>query len=111
MKRPFPPSRSRRSRRRPARGVRSHPAVTVRASATKVREQFSDTLNRVAYKRDRVLLERHGKIVAAMIPVEDFELLEELEDRLDLEEARAALAEAKLEGTRPWEKIKAALGL
>ena len=85
--------------------------MTVRASATKVREQFSDTLNRVAYKRDRVLLERHGKIVAAMIPVEDFELLEELEDRLDLEEARAALAEAKLEGTRPWEKIKAALGL
>jgi prevent-host-death family protein len=91
--------------------VRANHPVTMRSQASKVREKFSDVLNRVAYRRDRVVLERHGRAVAALVPVEDLELLEELEDRLDLEDARAALEEAKNEGTRPWEKIKAALGL
>ena len=47
------------------------------------------------------------------MPIEDVRLLEELEDRLDLEEARGALAEAKADTTPPiaWEKLKADLGL
>jgi hypothetical protein len=49
--------------------------------------------------------------VAAVVPIEDVKLLEELEDRIDLEDARAALAEAKSKGTIPWVKIKADLGL
>lgn len=91
--------------------VRANHPTTLRSQASKVREEFSDILNRVAYRRDRIVLERHGRAVAALVPVEDLELLEELEDRLDLEDARAALAEAKRQGTRPWERIKAALGL
>ena len=39
---------------------------------------------RVAYKGERIVLERHGKDVAALVSVEDLELLEELEDRTDL---------------------------
>jgi hypothetical protein len=38
--------------------------------------------------------------------MEDLELLQKLEDRLDLEAARAALKEAEQEGTIPWGKIK-----
>lgn len=34
-----------------------------------------------------------------------------VEDRLDLDDARAALAEVKQKGTTSWEKIKAELGL
>jgi PHD/YefM family antitoxin component YafN of YafNO toxin-antitoxin module len=98
-----------RARRRP-RTSRSHESVTVTEAASKVRQHFAVSLNRVAFKRDRILLERHGKLVAAMVPVEDLELLEELEDRLDLAVARAALVESKVKGTRPWEKIKAVLG-
>ena len=45
------------------------------------------------------------------MPIEDLAFLEELEDRLDLEEARAALAEAGTDGTIPWEKVKKDLGL
>lgn len=104
------PRGSRTKPRTPRRARRSHEAVTVTEAASKVRQQFAGALNRVAFSRDRILLERHGKLVAAMVPVEDLELLEELENRLDLEEARAALAEAKIKGTRPWEKIKAVLG-
>jgi prevent-host-death family protein len=80
-------------------------------STVKAREQLSTVINRAAFGKERVVLTRRGKEVAAVVPIEDVKLLEELEDRIDLEEARAALAEAKSKGTIPWEKIKADLGL
>lgn len=104
------PTNSKSPRSPGRRAARSHEAVTTTEAASKIRQQFAGALNRVAFRRDRILLERHGKLVAAMVPVEDLELLEELEDRLDLEEARAALVEARSKGTRPWEKLKAVLG-
>jgi prevent-host-death family protein len=82
-----------------------------RVSASKARTDLAEILNRVAYKGERILLHRRGKNVAAVVSLEDFSLLEQLEDRIDLEEARAALAEVKKKGTIPWEKIKADLGL
>ena len=80
-------------------------------STVKAREQLSTVINRAAFGKERVVLTRRGKEVAAVVPIEDVKLLEELEDRIDLEEARAALAEAKSKGAIPWEKIKADLGL
>jgi prevent-host-death family protein len=82
-----------------------------RISASKARSDLADVLNRVAYNGERVLLHRRGKNVAAVVPVEDLAFLEELEDRLDLEDARASLAEVRKKGTIPWEKIKSALRL
>jgi prevent-host-death family protein len=72
---------------------------------------LSTVINRAAFGKERVVLTRRGKEVAAVVPIEDVKLLEKLEDRIDLEEARAALAETKSKGTIPWEKIKADLGL
>jgi prevent-host-death family protein len=80
-------------------------------STVKAREQLSTVINRAAFGKERVVLTRRGKEVAAVVPIEDVKLLEELEDRIDLEDARAALAEAKSKGTIPWVKIKADLGL
>ncbi len=80
-----------------------------RLPATKAREQFADVINRVTYRGERVVLERHGKRVAALVPVQDLELLEALENRLDLEAARAALAEKG--PSIPWSKLKAELGI
>jgi prevent-host-death family protein len=80
-------------------------------STVKAREQLSTVINRAAFGKERIVLTRRGKEVAAVVPIEDMKLLEELEDRIDLEEARAALAEAKSKGTISWEKIKADLGL
>ncbi len=80
-------------------------------AASKVRKDFSDTVNRVAYGRERVILQRRGKEIAAVVPIEDLKLLEALEDRLDLADARAALAEAKKKGTKPLQTIMKELGL
>ena len=79
-----------------------------RVSTTQARESLSDVINRVVYQGERIILERHGKDVVAMVPVEDLKLLEELEDRMDLEEARKRLKEP---GRIPWKEIKERLGL
>ncbi|MBI4617221.1 MAG: type II toxin-antitoxin system Phd/YefM family antitoxin [Planctomycetes bacterium] len=79
--------------------------------ASKARSEFADTLNAVAYGEERFVLVRRGKAVAALVPVEDLALLEEMEDRDDVRAARKALAEARKRGTVRWEDIKAELAL
>ncbi|MEW6126656.1 MAG: type II toxin-antitoxin system Phd/YefM family antitoxin [Acidobacteriota bacterium] len=80
-------------------------------STKEAREQLSDLISRAAFAKERIILTRHGKAVAAVVPIEDYDLLEQIEDRIDLEEARAVLAETKKKGTIPWEKLKAELDL
>lgn len=75
------------------------------------RAQFSDIINRAAFGKERVTLTRRGKEIVAVVPIEDVMLLEALEDKIDLEEARAALADSKKKGTVSWDKIKKELGL
>ena len=77
-------------------------------AATAVRGAFADTINRVAYRGERIALERHGKTVAGLVSADDLALLEALEDRIDLAAARRALKEP---GRRRWEQVKADLGL
>ena len=78
---------------------------------SEARGEFSALVNRAAYGHERVLLTRHGKPIAAIVPTEDLEFLEALEDRDDLEAARAALADPDNQEEIPWEKVKADLGL
>lgn len=81
-----------------------------RIAASKAREDFADTLNRVAYRGERILLHRRGKPLAALVPVEDLALLEELEDRADLEEAHRRLANRK-DKTIPYAQVRRDLGI
>lgn len=84
-----------------------------RITASKSEESLARTLNRVASKRERVIVRRNGKNVAAIVPMEDWAALEELDDRRDLAAAKKALAEAKQKGEKPipWAKAKKELGL
>ena len=82
----------------------------LRLTASKARENFSKTLRNVA-AGERVLLSNHGKNIGAIVSVEDLELLQALEDRVDLAEARRALAETNFDGTISWDSLKASLGL
>ena len=77
-------------------------------AATELRTRGSEAINRVAYAGDRVLLQRHGKNVAAIVSIEDLELLQALEDRIDLAAARKAL---KQRGRVGWHMVKADLNL
>jgi prevent-host-death family protein len=77
-------------------------------AAGKVRQDFAETVNRVAYGGERIILHRRGRNLAALIPVEDLALLEELEDQRDAQEARQALADSKAKGETPipWAQAK-----
>jgi prevent-host-death family protein len=78
-----------------------------KVTASEARQNFSDILNRAAFGRERVIIHRGKKPVAAIIPIEDYNFLEQLEDRIDTREARKRLNEP----TVPWTKIKKDLGL
>jgi len=78
-------------------------------TVTEARQNWSDLLNNVAFKGQRVMLQRNGNTVAAIISAEDAELLELLEDQLDLDEARKRLADGKT--PLPYSKVRKKLGL
>jgi prevent-host-death family protein len=76
-------------------------------TTSRARTEFADILNRAAYAGERVILHRHKKPVAAVVPIEDLEILEQIEDRADLDEARKRFQEPTL----PRASIKKELGL
>ena len=58
----------------------------IRLSATQMRRDAADLLSRVRYGRERIILHRRGKDVAALVPLEDAALLEAMENAEDLKE-------------------------
>ena len=69
---------------------------------------------RAAYGKERTIVSRRGKDLAAVIPIEDLRLLERLAqeemDRIDLEDARAALKKAEEKGSIPLRDLMRELG-
>jgi prevent-host-death family protein len=83
-----------------------------RINVAELRQNLADVLNRAAYQGERFIIHRREKNAAAIIPVEDLELLERLvreeEDRIDLAATAAALAEGDYV---PYEQFRAEMGL
>ena len=76
---------------------------------TEERAKLSELFTQVITGRDRVVIQRPGHERVALVPVEDVETLERLEDQIDIAEAEGALADS---GQRiPWEQVKKDLGL
>jgi prevent-host-death family protein len=59
---------------------------------SEARKSFADLLSQVGFGRERVVLCRNGKKVAALIPMADLEFLEKREEEYDAAAARKALA-------------------
>jgi prevent-host-death family protein len=87
--------------------------MMVEMSTITARAKFSELVNRAAFGKERVVLTRHGKPVAVMVPLDDLELLERLEDERDAQQGTAALAEWQAGGEPaiPWSTVKAENGL
>lgn len=85
-----------------------------RLNVSKAREELPEVVNRAAYGKECTIVSRRGKDLAAVIPIEDFYLLERLAreemDRTDLEDARAALKETEEKGTIPLRDLIQELG-
>lgn len=72
-------------------------------TAVKARAEFAEITNRAAYGKERIIVTRKGKDIIAIVPIEDVKLLEELENKIDIEDAREAL---KRNEFIPWEIVK-----
>jgi prevent-host-death family protein len=67
------------------RSVRNLKDMTSEIPVTQAREELADLINRVAYGHERIILTRHSKPVACLIPPEDLERLEqESQERINL---------------------------
>jgi len=83
--------------------------TSLNASETRIPPQ---TFNEVAYKGERVRICRRGGDVVYLVSEEDLRVLEALEDRMDVEQAREALTrhEAADGKTVSLEAVEARLG-
>ena len=80
-------------------------------SFSAARSNLAGIANEVAYAGKRVIVTRKGRKLVAIVSIEDLETLEAIEDRIDLDDAKKALADATKKGTVSWESIKRKLDL
>jgi PHD/YefM family antitoxin component YafN of YafNO toxin-antitoxin module len=75
------------------------------------RENLQSAIDKVILEGEPIIFQREGQPVAALIPIEDLEILQELEDledKFDLEAAQEAMKEP---GIVSWEDLKEKFGL
>ena len=77
-------------------------------SMTEARAELTELANTVMFGHERVCVKKNNKPAFALVPIEDVELLEALEDRVDLAEALIALKES---GSTSLTSLKKELGL
>ena len=75
-------------------------------SATQARANFQSLISRAEYKGERILIQRHGKSVVAVIGLEDLKRLEALDDAIDSAVLRDAVEQN--DGFTTLEEINAA---
>ena len=85
----------------------------IRLNVVELRQSLAEILNRAEYQGERIIIHRRGKDVAAIISLEDLKLFEQLiedaEDRFDIDAARAAVAGS--EDRIPYADVRRRLGL
>jgi len=65
------------------------PDGLTRVSVREARRAFADLINRAAYGVERIVVERHGVPIAAIVCVEDLEHLEAQDTELDAKTLRS----------------------
>lgn len=79
---------------------------TFTISTVEAKEEFIDLINRVSHAKERIVLTRRGKEIAAIVPVEDLLLLQDSQNKSDLQDALEALKEARTSGSTALETLK-----
>ena len=82
-------------------------AVTV----ADARSDLAELLNRVAYGKERLVITRHGRELAALVPIEDLQLANRLRRFVARKDVARALAELDAGKAPSWEQLREELGL
>lgn len=86
-------------------------ATVTAVTVADARSDLAELLNRVAYGKERLVITRHGREVAAIVPVEDLKLVDRLRrfvSRRDVSHALKQLDEGK---SSSWDQLRQELGL
>jgi prevent-host-death family protein len=78
-------------------------------STADARKKLANIVNRVAFGKEAFVITRRGEVLAALVSVEDLRLLQEMEERIDVDDAWKARSES--EETVSWEALKKELNL
>ena len=65
----------------------------MKANVDDVRNTFSEYLNRASYQGQRIIIERRGKPLAALVSLEDLAMIEQMENAADVKAAKKARKE------------------
>ena len=84
--------------------------TTTSITTADAKEEFSELINRVSHNKERIILTRRGKEIAAIIPIEDLHLIQESQNKSDLHDAVEALKEARTQGTITLETLEKEIG-
>lgn len=79
-------------------------------SAADAKEELPELLNRVSHYKEHIIITRRGKEIAALIPIEDLQLIKESQNKNDLQEAVESLKQAREEGTITLQQLKNEIG-
>jgi prevent-host-death family protein len=86
-------------------------AAVTAVSVADARSDLAELLNRVAYGKERLVITRHGRELAAIVPVEDLQLANRLRQFVARKDVARALAALDAGKTATWEQLRAELGL
>jgi prevent-host-death family protein len=82
--------------------------MSKRLTTSTARTKLSEIVSRSEFAGERTVLYRRNKPVAAIVPIDDLKLIEQVEDKIDIKAAQKARKER---GGTPWETLKRELGL
>ena len=79
----------------------------ITVTTAEARKKLAEIVNKVAYGKEPVILTRRGEEIAALISMEELELLQLIEDRMDIEDAKKALAEPgkNISAEKAWKEL------
>ncbi len=78
-------------------------------TTAEARKNLADLLNEVAYAGEQVVVTRHGRRIAAIVPVEDLTLLQRLRRILGESDAEQALRELADGTSVSWADLRETL--
>ena len=81
--------------------------MTTKISTADARKNFADIVNKVVYGKEPIILTRRGQKIAALVSMDELELLQQIEDHIDIEDAKKALAESgdSISAKEVWKQL------
>ena len=76
-------------------------------TTSEARKKLAEIVNKVAYGKEPMVLTRRGEEIAALISMEELELLQLIEDHIDIQDARKALEEPgeNISAEKLWKEL------